>query len=843
MDTYAPRRRELDNFKKNPKIKMARRTHTEFHFMGFKISTVESQISDWYALDTIIRFRFSIRVGNLIAFCLSWIFLWSLCHCLESMLVKGEVIDEDAKEGVHQAQAPWAVEAYDCRKPLYVQDTSFEKGADPCAIRPAAKGSVKREEKSYQILYEEEKARFVGYRCKLSMSRLSYFCGMHHHSVIDDQLTHMEKPVEMTVEECRRAVDTKLWAPRNKKQWPPSKEDSLKVLAPGHNYFQIRRAGSGAWRDGDKIYCQGTTYTSYEGGIETRTAGLNVREEYRLDIEEVDMIGNIPGNTISTKGNGIELKCAFTDAGCSSATETFIWDKKEVQQATTCQLTRVREFKGEYWVANHTDKDGDNPRVVASTDGTLVRFVLGETMVKCGRKVHATNYDNIFLYEKTKLSSGEITRVIHDGNVNLHQFIKNRDDVLYHSLLDVIEDEYENVLQMDCRQKVTAGKTQYWLQHATPGIVNFMRGNGTFSTVAGEVLWTYQCPKVIVYARNADRCYQALPVVYEGNEWFVEPLSHRLTKHGIVQPCSEAFRPKYQAASGQWIMVAPTIHETAPPALVFTSHDHLNLSESFTDRINEARQKDFSKEGVFTDEQLEGAVSYMESGRRKEATGYQFSSQLRTDDGTVPEEIGLANIFTHVIPGFGWLTDLIDAVTGVWTTAVWYATVWSVFMSFWMTFQFFNSCLGVPYKCFSLHQVHGCSRELSGACCPDFLFMRAYQGMHRENQRLEEELRNPRRLSMTSFALAPTPEPLPRIEPLTKFKEATAPRPSVEGTSNSPSYQHYPLDDLKKAQDDAVTAEKKEKFQFNSGTYKVNKEEDQGPKENPWPSFKSFKKN
>lgn len=96
---------------------------------------------------------------------------------------------------------------------------------------------------------------------------------------------------------------------------------------------------------------------------------------------------------------------------------------------------------------------------------------------------------------------------------------------------------------------------------------------------------------------------------------------------------------------------------------------------------------------------------------------------------------------------------------------------------------------------------------------------------------------------MTSFALAPTPEPLPRIEPLTKFKEATAPRPSVEGTSNSPSYQHYPLDDLKKAQDDAVTAEKKEKFQFNSGTYKVNKEENQGSKENPWPNFKSFKKN
>ena len=58
----------------------------------------------------------------------------------------------------------------------------------------------------------------------------------------------------------------------------------------------------------------------------------------------------------------------------------------------------------------------------------------------------------------------------------------------------------------------------FWLQHQSPGLTTWFIGNRTFATSAGEVLTQYQCKQVVVRARDAQGCYQALPV-----EW-IDPI-------------------------------------------------------------------------------------------------------------------------------------------------------------------------------------------------------------------------------------------------------------------------------------------------------------------------------
>ena len=98
-----------------------------------------------------------------------------------------------------------------------------------------------------------------------------------------------------------------------------------------------------------------------------------------------------------------------------------------------------------------TVQDREGREVFMSTDGSLIRLVLGVTVSSCEEIVRKTNYHHIYLY--TGRSAKSRQRLIDPADVNMVTYIKNRDDYLYNHLLNQIEKEMNRVLRYSCQQR------------------------------------------------------------------------------------------------------------------------------------------------------------------------------------------------------------------------------------------------------------------------------------------------------------------------------------------------------------------------------------------------------
>lgn len=674
-----------------------------------------------------IKFSLECNLRPLVMYPWFWVTL--------ALLVPWPANGLDAKEVARQLEATrtvHVVDAWDCDQPLNIQDSTFKDGTNICHIREKGPVEERRVNRTYQLLHREEKRRFTGHKCTLTRAQRAYYCGMHHHVTIDETLTYTEAPLRMPVSECRRVVNEGKWTPSS---GTPGREFSVEV--PGHNRFKVEVAGK-SYRYNGGLYCQGGTFAVRDNELKpgqvSHYHNMIVVQEYRLVVEEEDFLADPEEDLIVAKNSGTQLECKLSEGGCAQDMTTYHWTESNAW----CDLAYVRRFAASTWQQNVDGKPGME-EIVMSRDETLIRLILKDKVSKCGRLVYATNMDSVYLLDLTDGADGPLfKRLVHAGEVKISDYVRNRDALLYTTFIGLIESEYHYVREKICEATLQTGKTQFWLRHSSPGIINFMHDNGTFSTTAGEVVYTYQCRPVKVYARNMPDCYQALPVIHEGKASFVEPLTHLLTTFGIKQPCSSKFSPKYQLASGEWIQATPGILTAQEPEANFIPNLHGNET---WEALDAAKKLDFLNGGFYSANILKSMRTYRESSRSKEALSYALSNQYRPQ----PEHHSPRNfhgsiepyeLFETVVPGISWVSKLFE---GFWDGLYWYGDTWSVIMSLVMTYQFFSSCCGVSYRCFELRRIFGWSKQMFAALCPNALFMRAYRGMHRENERQRQE--------------------------------------------------------------------------------------------------------
>lgn len=725
-----------------------------------------------------------------------YLWFWMLLSFLFPVVASGLDPVEAARQ-LESTRTTHRLKAWDCDQPLNIQDSTFADGLNPCHKRKTGLIKPVKQNRTFQLLHSEEKRRFTGHKCVLTKAQRAYYCGMHHHVTMDETLTYTEAPLRMSVADCRRAILDGKWSPAGN---TPGREFSVQV--PGHNRFKVEVAGK-SYRHNGGLYCEGGTFAIRDDdrrpGQVSHYHNMVVIQEYRLIIEEEDFLADPDENLIVAKNSGTILKCKLREAGCATDMTTYYW----TESGNWCDLAYVKQIRASTWKQN-VDDDPEMEEILMSQDESLVRLVLKDRVPKCGRMVYSTNMGGIYLLDLTNGADGnQFKREIHAGEVRISDYVRNRDALLYNKLIDLLEEEYHYVNKKICEASFQNGKTQFWLKHSSPGIVNYMHDNGTFSTTAGEVVYTYQCRPVEVYARNMPDCYQALPVIHEGQARFIEPLTHLITEFGIKQPCSSKFNPKYQLANGDWVQATPGIAPAKDPVPDFIPNRYGNET---WEALNEARKVDFIKGGLYNPEILKSMRAYRESSRSKEALSYALSHQYRPQPQFHSPQnfygaIEPYELFDSVVPNVSWITRLFG---GIWDGIYWYADAWSIVMSLIMGFQFFSNCCGVSYRCFELRKIFGWSKQLFAAFCPMALFMRAYRGMHQENERHRQEMAeegmsgvdydDPRK---ESFHFRPSILKVPFLKKLTKgtagAEEALKPTAPVRP---APPPQTYPVKDL-----------------------------------------------
>ena len=294
------------------------------------------------------------------------------------------------------------------------------------------------------------------------------------------------------------------------------------------------------------------------------------------------------------------------------------------------------------------------------------------------------------------------------------------------------------VLNRACRARAQAD--QGALGATSEGYQSYNLGEGAFATQAGEAIWEYQCRPVIVTARETDECYLQMPVSYQGQnhsdrwgqDFFLEPISRLLVTEGISVECNTKFINKYKTLSGQWIMAISHIRDAQPPTLQNPARP---AEVRFRNRV------DWSKGGVYSEEELKSFRDYMEFSRYKEVLGFQLTRQLRGGSVDLSHEISPQQLFPGD-PGIQILSHgILSYVAGLLFS---FGNTASVFIGAYIIYSFVHKVLGYCYKVLVLREAHGWTREIFFCCCSDFLQMRKYRADYRTARANESVYETPR---------------------------------------------------------------------------------------------------
>ena len=94
-----------------------------------------------------------------------------------------------------------------------------------------------------------------------------------------------------------------------------------------------------------------------------------------------------------------------------------------------------------------------------------------------------------------------------------------------------------------------------------------MKGPGSMSVIAGEVVHIVKCIPVDVKYRKTKECYLQLPVFKGNQSFFLSPQTHILTKSGI-QTNFNSFLPPMYLFGETWYKLLPNPVESIAPTII-----------------------------------------------------------------------------------------------------------------------------------------------------------------------------------------------------------------------------------------------------------------------------------
>ena len=396
---------------------------------------------------------------------------------------------------------------------------------------------------------------------------------------------------------------------------------------------------------------------------------------------------------------------------------------------------------------------GDGTTVIISSDNSLIRLIKGPSITYCGRVVFSTNYPSLYLYPfvdpVTQLPNAPeslFTRKVHVNENNIHTFVANRDDYLFHNLREKLNDEFRKVVGQDCHKRLADARLDHWILRYTPGYYSYSRGHGHFAITAGEVVYTYTCTPVVVRALSAKNCFTNLPVVVVVKDKedtpelglqdseidpkkirYLEPITRRLFSTGAIIPCSNTFVPKYLTIRNRWIEQSPEIKLAARP-------DYTKIFEAnqtFSDIIENV---DFSKGGIISEKEMRNLQQYLEFGRVRDAVTMSMANQITGFDGTTPITPFMA-FPSETLPGGSWYTLILGPVMGfLRQLGDWTSILIAIFLIMRLTLLIITWLFTFRH----MYRIHGFSKQLMWIFFGEIFHIKEYskQNSHLRQERL-----------------------------------------------------------------------------------------------------------
>ena len=506
------------------------------------------------------------------------------------------------------------VEVYDCSRPQNIEAV-IPKKADDCRAKRNTLGS---RNVSYVILQPAEFQRITVKSCRVSVSQFVFYCGAYDHATFMPQFSYLHRPKLIPQKECERYWDLLEKGEQLVVVSETSKDRQLLTLVRNGVLRYTNQVVGKSWTvPGYDAKCQGGKFTDGMGKEYTDV----VASEY-VELEMLERQATIDDKGVLTlELEERVLKGSMATGGCVASTGlceslemgTFLW-KPAPDDGEVCPFYRSRPEVIHGREVTTTNEQGATTRVFVSTDGSMIRLILGKERIRCESQVIETDYAKVFV--SADLDNEYFSRNLHSSEVSVTTYLNQQDGYIFGALGEHLNVAVNAALKASCEREVERQQ----LQFAEMAAADKARmdgetasiGNGRFATAAGEVWYTYECRKLVAQAMDKDECYSSLPVRLVGDDearymaqrgdlppagvekllmldffkqnnlshwqalratynstnsiqFFAEPSARRLTTMGIIRPCTDGFTAKYRNRNGNWIQAAPKIVLATPP--------------------------------------------------------------------------------------------------------------------------------------------------------------------------------------------------------------------------------------------------------------------------------------
>ncbi|XP_057319183.1 uncharacterized protein LOC130664100 [Microplitis mediator] len=560
---------------------------------------------------------------------------------------------------------------------------------------------VKTENIKIQLLQTIDFKEVEIIECRVEIDRQIHRCGMHSHSSV---VANYRRNYLLDLSEslCRDMYHTGSFplaynVPVN----------GLQRNATNHRHVML---GGSLGNDGT---CEGTSYSDPFGDWSYVVVDANLYITVNKYMGRVDIKSGMVALRSGHKCNLKDLKC-IDGAGYSA-----FW--RDIP-ADSCPLTKFGVlYEG---MATHIIGSAPNPDVYTVTTEDIT-FALARKVVHdlCGFRVISTEHPKLFIVEgggapndgKVKVDNMDIFTYINSKFVYVERHIRLQMENLYHDIL-VHRCELERRILMNSLALSSINPDQF--SYA------LMKVPGYYTVIAGEVVHVIKCIGVPVKKRQAEVCYQELPVTYKNESYFLTPKSRTLTKKGTIVECNE-FLPIQFDIDGRWYQFLPKV-STAP--LPQSLKPETEPSWSYNEPMHLAQS------GVYSQEDLEKLRDRIMFPVEREALLNSLARGV-TGRSTGDKQISLIGLLDENA-----LNRIAESTAQkIWGGFVEFGSVSAGIMAILMIIKIFKYVADTIIQGKALHETYGCGKEIFGAL---WNALTSYL-LHRHHQRNSQQPNKP----------------------------------------------------------------------------------------------------
>ena len=133
-------------------------------------------------------------------------------------------------------------------------------------------------------------------------------------------------------------------------------------------------------------------------------------------------------------------------------------------------------------------------------------------------------------------------------NMDYEMHLGTKIDYLFFQSSRLLQGTEIQLLQNQCEQERTQILTNLMLDLENPRLAGYLlTGNRSiFLETDGSLAWLYHCPMVHSALHTMNQCYDKIPILYEVEIRFVDPITRQTYSDAVSQNCSDGIKNLFQ---------------------------------------------------------------------------------------------------------------------------------------------------------------------------------------------------------------------------------------------------------------------------------------------------------